>query len=122
MRHVFLFLAGICIGSLLLSTISARQAGDGKMLWPLTTSASLDFGATATGACDSLTITVTGAADGDVVTVGIPSALVNADPNGYFRCYVSATNTVTVSRCNRSLLSVLANPSAATVKVMVHRF
>ena len=85
-----------------------------------TGSASLNYGATAAGACDSLTVTVTGAANGDSVSIGIPSALAAADAYQSFQAYVSSTNTVTVKRCNlTNSTTALSDPAAATVKVVV---
>lgn len=87
-----------------------------------TGSASLNFGATAAGACDSLTVTVTGAASGDVVDLGIPAALASADAYQSFQGYVSAANTVTVKRCNlTNSTTALSDPAAATVKAVVTR-
>ena len=87
-----------------------------------TGSASLDFGATAAGACDSLTMTVTGAASGDAVDLGLPAALAAADSYQSFDAYVSAANTVTVKRCNlTNSTTALSNPAAATVKAIVSR-
>lgn len=86
----------------------------------LTGSASLDFGATAAGACDVLTITVTGAVDGNPVFIGVPNALAAADNYQMFTCYVSAADTVTVKRCNLTNVAMaLSNPAAATVTAMV---
>ncbi len=80
--------------------------------------ASLDFGATAANTCDAATITVTGAADGDTVTLGVPAALAGSDASQNFWGYVSATNTVTVKRCNVTG-SPLSDPAAATVRADV---
>ncbi|HEX8685729.1 MAG TPA: hypothetical protein VF654_04480 [Pyrinomonadaceae bacterium] len=85
-------------------------------------SAALDFGATAAGSCDALTITVTGAASGDVVSLGIPAALAGADSYQEFWGYVSASNTVTVKRCNpTNSTTALSNPAAATVTAVATR-
>lgn len=83
-------------------------------------SASLDFGATAAGACEELTVSTPFAADGDSVSCGIPNALAASDTYQSFQCFVSAANTVTVKRCN--LLNsgaALSNPAAATVKTKI---
>jgi hypothetical protein len=86
----------------------------------LSGTASLDFGATAAGTCDSLTITVTGAADGDTVNLGIPTALAGSDTYQSFDGYVSSANTVTVKRCNLlNVTTALSNPAAATVRADV---
>jgi hypothetical protein len=89
----------------------------------LSASVSLDFGATAAGACDALTITVAGAADGDTVALGIPAALAGADTYQNFWAYVSAADTVTVKRCNPiNATTALSNPAAATVRATVIKF
>lgn len=85
----------------------------------LSATASLNFGATAAASCDALTVTVTGAVDGDTVEIGLPAALGTSDANQIFYGYVSATNTVTVKRCNIQTLTALSNPAAATVRVDV---
>jgi len=86
----------------------------------LTGSASLDFGATAAGTCDTLTITVTGATDGNAVFLGIPNSLASSDNYQQFSGYVSAANTVTVKRCNLfNATTALSDPAAATVTATV---
>jgi hypothetical protein len=85
--------------------------------------ASLDFGATAAGACDALTITVTGAADGDTVHLGVPAALMSASEYQTIEGYVSAANTVTVKRCNTTnSTTALSNAAAATVRATVFHY
>ena len=81
----------------------------------LTGSATLDFPSTTTLLSADLTITVTGAADGDVVSLGVPNAAVNA--NTCYTAWVSATNTVTVRFNNYS--SGTVNPASGTFKVFV---
>lgn len=86
----------------------------------LTATASLDFGATVAGTCDSLTITVTGAADGDAVALGIPNALATSSTYQSFQGFVSAADTVTVKRCNlTNATTALSNPAPATVRATV---
>lgn len=88
----------------------------------LSATGSLDFGATAAGTCDSLTITVTGAADGNPVSLGIPAALATADTYQSFQGFVSSANTVTVKRCNlTNATTALSDPSAATVRATVFK-
>lgn len=89
----------------------------------LSATSSLNFGATAAGACDLLTMTVTGAADGDVVNLGIPSALAASDNYQTINGYVSAANTITVKRCNLlNLVTALSNPAAVTVTAEVTKY
>jgi hypothetical protein len=85
-----------------------------------TGTASLNFGATAAGECESGTITVTGAVDGDPVMLGIPNALASSDSYQHFWGYVSAANTVTVRRCNpTNAVTALSDAAAATVRATV---
>jgi hypothetical protein len=76
-------------------------------------SATLDFGSTSAQTSADLTITVTGAAVGDIVIVGNPSA----DANSCYTAWVSATNTVTVRFNNYSSGSI--DPASGTFKVYV---
>lgn len=87
-------------------------------------SASLNFTALAANTCETLTITVTGAADGDPVSLGVPTALADVDgavESTSFFGWVSAANTVSVRRCNPTG-TVTADPAAATVKALVTKF
>jgi hypothetical protein len=78
-------------------------------------SATLNFPSTLTLLSADLTITVTGAADGDVVSLGVPNAAVNA--NTSYSAWVSAANTVTVRFNNYSAGTV--DPASALFKVFV---
>ena len=81
----------------------------------LTGSATLDFPSTTTLLSSDLTISVTGAADGDVVSLGVPNAAVNE--NTCYTAWVSAANTVTVRFNNYS--SGTVNPASGSFKVFV---
>ena len=81
----------------------------------LTGSATLNFPSTTTLLSADLTIAVTGAADGDVVSLGVPNAAVNA--NTCYTAWVSAANTVTVRFNNYS--SGTVDPASGTFKVFV---
>lgn len=74
----------------------------------------LDFPATSSNSTHDLTVTVTGAADGDVVSIGVPAACATV---GTFFAFVSASNTVTIRFHNSSGGSV--NPTSGTFKVKV---
>lgn len=90
----------------------------------MSNTASVDFGAITANTCsDSSGITVTGAADGDVATVGVPAALMTATgfPNVTFSAYVSSSSTVKVRACNASAVTT-SDPSAATIRVQVNHF
>ncbi|MBK7883525.1 MAG: hypothetical protein IPJ81_06800 [Chitinophagaceae bacterium] len=81
----------------------------------LTGSASLNFPNTLAQTSSDLTITVTGAVNGDSVSLGVPNGAVNA--NSCYTAWVSAANTVTVRFSNYSALAI--NPLGATFKVTV---
>jgi hypothetical protein len=105
------FIQGLTIGAAGLGTNISRH---------LSATASLNFAATAAGTCDLLTITVTGAADGDTVVLGVPTALAASDNYQSFNGYVSAADTVTVKRCNlTNAVTALSDPAAATVRADV---
>lgn len=80
---------------------------------PLTNTATLDFGNLATIGCEDLTITVTGAASGDVVNLGVPNGSIVA--NSSYSAWVSAADTVTVRFC--ALVS--GDPASGTFRVDV---
>lgn len=78
-------------------------------------SATLDFGNLVAIGCEDLTITVTGAADGDPVILGVPNASVVA--NSSYSAWVSSANTVSVRFC--ALVS--GDPASGTFKVTVSK-
>jgi hypothetical protein len=85
----------------------------------LSATATLDFGSTAAGAVSDLTITVTGAADGNVVSIGVPNGSIVA--SGTFFGWVSASNTVTVRYANNDLTTA-RDPASGTFRAMVTQF
>jgi hypothetical protein len=80
----------------------------------LSNSAALDFASIAAAASADLTITVTGAAVGDEVALGLPAA---PTAGIVFFAFVSATNTVTVRAMNITAGAV--DPASATYSVIV---
>ena len=83
----------------------------------LTGTGSLDFAQASANACETLTLTVTGAADGDVIELGIPHALANHNTTATFAKWRSASNTVSVRRCVISADG--SDPAAATLRATV---
>jgi hypothetical protein len=82
-------------------------------------SATLNFSDPAADACSTdLTITVTGASDGDVVSLGVPNGAVVA--GGQFTAWVSSANTVTVRHCCVTAADC-ADPASGTFKVRVDK-
>ena len=82
----------------------------------LTNTASLDFASTGAGAVSDLTITVTGAADGDAVSLGVPNGSVTATAT--YTAWVSAANTVTV----RFSPKATEDPASGTFRVSVIKY
>lgn len=94
------------------------SGGTGSATWTtpyLTGSATLNFDLTSVN-YEDLTVTCTGAAAGDVVSIGVPNGAVVADVT-YFG-WVSATNTVSI-RASRVGGGGAANPASGTFKVKV---
>jgi hypothetical protein len=81
-------------------------------------SATLDFGNTAAGAVSDLTVAVTGAAAGDVVSVGVPNGSMPAA--GTYFAWVSAANVVSVRFANNALVTAY-DPASGTFKVTVNK-
>lgn len=81
----------------------------------LTATATLDFPNTAAQTSSDLTITLTGAVDGDAVILGVPNAASNA--NSDYSAWVSAADTVTVRFNNYSAGAI--NPGSGTFRVTV---
>lgn len=85
----------------------------------LTATATLDFGSTAANSSTDLTITVTGAADGDSVIVTPPNGSVVA--NSIYTAWVSAANTVTVRFSNLDITNA-ADPASGTFRAVVFKY
>ncbi|MFT3703170.1 MAG: hypothetical protein QM802_12405 [Agriterribacter sp.] len=84
----------------------------------LTATATLDFASTAALNSRDLTVTVTGAAVGDVVAIGVAPALMLA--NSCYSGYVSAANTITVRFNNYSVGAL--NPGSGSFRVTVIKY
>lgn len=80
----------------------------------LSASASLNFPNTLANSQSELTVAVTGAADQDMVALGVQSAGI---PAGSFFGYVSAADTVTVRFVNNTVGAI--DPGALTFKILV---
>lgn len=84
---------------------------------------SIDFTALAAGSCETFTVTVTGAANGDPVALGIPAAAWATTEYATIEGFVSAADTVTVKRCNlTNATTALSNPAAVTIRATVFQF
>jgi hypothetical protein len=83
----------------------------------LSAAATLDFPSTAAGTSSELSVTVTGAAVGDPVSLGLPAA---PDANTSYSGYVSGANTVKVRFNNYSAGAI--DPASASFRPMVSHF
>jgi hypothetical protein len=84
----------------------------------LTATSALNFGNTAAQTSADLTIALTGAADGDVVLLGVPIAALNAD--SCYTAFVSAANVVTVRFNNYSAGAI--NPASGTFRISIIKY
>ena len=108
-------------GSTMLDLTLASAVFGGTLQWNsgtaiskhLSATATLDFANLAAIGCEDLTITVTGAAVGDTVSLGVPNASIVT--NGTFFAWVSATNTVSVKFCT----VVSGDPASGTFRADV---
>lgn len=89
----------------------------------LTGTGSVDFTALAAGTCETFNVTVTGAANGDSVALGIPAAAWATTEYATIQGFVSAANVVTVKRCNlTNATTALSDPAAVTIRATVIQF
>lgn len=85
----------------------------------LTNTATLDFADTAPSTSTDLTITVTGAADGDAVSIGVPNGSTAA--NSSYTAWVSSANTVTVRFFNIQTVGNI-NPASGSFRASVIKY
>lgn len=95
-------------------TVGSGGVAVQKILWA---TATLDFPSIAAGGQQELTVTVTGAAVGDVVCLGLPAAPAAGID---FTAYVSAANTAKVRAVNPTGSAV--DPASGTYRLMVVSF
>ncbi len=93
-------------------------ASGGTYLQVVAASSTLSFGSTAANSSTDLTIAVTGAAAGDVVSLGVANASVPS--TGTFFAWVSAAGTVTVRFANNSTTAV--TPASGVFTVSATKF
>ncbi|MDO8524120.1 MAG: hypothetical protein Q7R99_00645, partial [bacterium] len=85
------------------ATTTLLSIGGGQMISQhLSGTASLDFPAISSFTCatSATAITVTGAADGDTVVLGVPNAFANGTSTIIWNGWVSAADAVSVRVCN----------------------
>jgi predicted RecA/RadA family phage recombinase len=97
------------------TTLDVKLTPDARPV--LTAEAALDFPSIAAAASSALTISVPGAAVGDIATVGLPAV---PTAGLLFTAWVSAADTVTVRATNITAGAIDA--ASATYKVAVSKF
>jgi hypothetical protein len=83
----------------------------------VSTTASLAFAGFAAQSCNTLSVAVNGAADGDSVALGIPNVVGSLDGVTWFG-WVSGAGVVSIRGCNATV-STVAAPPAANIRVDV---
>lgn len=107
---------GLTLGKYVSPTNGILWQGGAQLTNIYTATATLDFANAVSIGCSDLTMTVTGAALGDVVDLGVPDASVVA--NSSYSAWVSAANTVTVRFC--ALIS--GDPASGVFRAEVHKW
>jgi hypothetical protein len=98
-------------------------SGGAALLKVLSGTGAVDFTALAAGTCETFTVTVTGAADGNVVSLGIPAAAWATTEYATIEGFVSAPNVVTIKRCNlTNATTALSDPASVTIRAAVFQF
>jgi uncharacterized protein (UPF0333 family) len=110
--------------SIAAGVIHIKNSGTSNTGWQeldrvLKASATLDFPSTANNTNSDLTVTVTGAAVGDAVSVGLPTAAISN--HSCYTAWVSSANTVTV-RFNHYGAAGPTDPASGTFNVIVHKY
>lgn len=103
------------VGVIALSSLPAPYASI------LTASAILDFPSTAPSDYADLTLTVTGALDGDLVILGVPNSCASVIASSW-SAWVDSSNSVTIRFSNWNPNLPFADPPSATFKVAVLHF
>lgn len=85
----------------------------------ITATATLDFPSTLAASSSDLTMTLTGAVDGDSVMLGVPNGSVNVN-TAYF-AWVSAANTITVRFINFDI-ALASDPASGVFRATIMRF
>ncbi|MDE2079693.1 MAG: hypothetical protein KGI73_04930 [Patescibacteria group bacterium] len=101
--------------------VSAQKitiGGGTQILKHLSGTNSITFGTIAANSCSTGTITLTGAADGDSVYIGMPNTVASASSTLVWNGWVSAANTITVRLCQTAAQGT-SPVAAATVRADV---
>ena len=107
-------------GQFQVSSAGAVTIGGGTAITQhVSTTAALAFAGFAAQSCNTLSVAVNGAAEGDAVALGIPNAVGSLDGVTWFG-WVSGPGVVSIRGCNATVNTVPA-PAAANIRVDVWR-
>ncbi len=95
--------------------VKMRFMGPSENSTSNTATSSINFPGTASGASSDFPVTIAGATDGDIVSLGVPQ--ISTSPNSCFTAWVSAPNTVTIRFNNYSAAAI--DPASGNFKVKV---
>lgn len=107
-----------------LTVNSIEIGGTDQVTGIITNTATLNFGAIGQNLAADLTMTLTGAADGDSVMLGVADGVISGGTNCAdisFFAWVSATNTVKIRCVNASAVNT-ANPASGLFRVTIIKF
>jgi len=76
-----------------------------------------NFPALAPNTCASSNFTLSGAADGDTIALGIPSTLMSLGGTPIYMAWVSAADTVTVQVCNVHLVNAQVKAGSGSIRI-----
>lgn len=90
---------------------------------PMVEHLSMAFSVTFTGlkpsTCTTANFTLTGAADGDTVALGVPNAMMTVAGIPSYSAWVSAANTITIRACNLDPNANEKTGASGTIRVDV---
>jgi hypothetical protein len=96
------------------------SASTGGIKWGnYTNTVSLNYAQALANTCETLTMTLTGAVDGDSVSHGVINALASHNTTSTFFSWVSAADTISVRRC--VITADGSDPAAGNIKVSLVR-
>jgi hypothetical protein len=109
-------------GIIVSNTGSGLKIGPGNatLTNTLYATATLNFPSTAAGTVNDLPITVAGAADGDIVSIGVPSDSIGPLAGGTFQGW--ASNGVCYIRFANNALVTAMDPASGTFAIKVDKF
>lgn len=95
-------------------------AGGSVVTGIFASSGSVDFATAGANTCETATLGVSSAAEGDAVTLGVAAELASHNTTATFTAWISAANVVSVRRC--VVTADETDPATAIIKALVIKF